>query len=107
MNKLLKTLLLGGSATALAAGAAMAQDSALEIEEIQSSVSRIDLKGFEAPTPVTVVGIEQINRDARVNIGDQIRELPQVRGGGSIQTGSSTGNISQLNAGVDTIVCPR
>ena len=103
MNKLLKTLLLGGSATALAAGAAMAQGGALEIEEIQSSVSRIDLKGFEAPTPVTVVGIEQLNRDARVQLGDQIRDLPQVRGGGSLSAGSVSGNLVQINAGTDSV----
>jgi outer membrane receptor protein involved in Fe transport len=103
MNKLLKTLLLGGSATALAAGAAMAQGSALEIEEIQSSVSRLDLKGFEAPTPVTVVGIEQLNRDARVQLGDQIRDLPQVRGGGSLSAGSVSGNLVQINAGTDSV----
>src|SRR3954470_15636283 len=108
MNNLLKQLLLGGSATALVAGAsfsaALAQDnSAREVETVNSSVSRIDLKGFEAPTPVTVVGIEQLNRDAKVQLGDQLRELPQIRGGGSITTGSSAGNISQLNAGLDSI----
>jgi len=107
MNTLLKTLMLGGSATALVAGgaltAAFAQDSALEVETIQSSVSRIDLKGFEAPTPVTVVGIEQLNRDAKIQLGEQIRELPQVRGGTSIQSGSNGFQLSQLNAGADTI----
>ena len=107
MNNLLKNLMLGGSATALVAGAAMtpafAQGSALEIETIQSSVSRIDLKGFEAPTPVTVVGIEQLNRDAKIQLGEQIRELPQVRGGTSIQAGSNGFQLSQLNAAADTI----
>ena len=103
MNKLVKTLLLGGSATALIAGASYAQDATLDVEEIQSSVSRIDLKGFEAPTPVTVVGIEQLNRDAKVQLGDQIRELPQVRGGGNLQTGSMSGNLVQLNAGTDSV----
>jgi outer membrane receptor protein involved in Fe transport len=107
MNTLLKQLMLGGSATALVAGAtfsaAFAQGSALEIEEIQSSVSRIDLKGFEAPTPVTVVGIEQLNRDAKIQIGEAIRELPQVRGGGSISSGTNSGNLSQVNAGADTV----
>jgi len=107
MNTLLKNLMLGGSATALVAGGAMtaafAQDSALEIETIQSSVSRIDLKGFEAPTPVTVVGIEQLNRDAKVQLGEQIRELPQVRGGLSISGGSNTGNLAQIDAGTDSV----
>jgi outer membrane receptor for ferrienterochelin and colicin len=107
MNTLLKHLMLGGSATALVAGAslsaAFAQESALEIETIQSSVSRIDLKGFEAPTPVTVVGIEQLNRDAKIQLGEQIRELPQVRGGLSISGGSNTGNLAQIDAGTDSV----
>jgi iron complex outermembrane receptor protein len=104
----LKQFLLGGSATALVAAAsfsaAFAQDnSALDIEEISSSASRIDLKGFEAPTPVSVVGIEQINRDAKVQIGDQIRELPQVRGGQGINSGSNSRNVAQANAAIDTV----
>jgi outer membrane receptor protein involved in Fe transport len=107
MNTLLKKLMLGGSATALVAGAsflpALAQDTALDIETIQSSVSRIDLKGFEAPTPVTVVGIEQLNRDAKIQLGEQIRELPQVRGGTAISAGSGSNNLAQVNAGADTV----
>src|SRR4051812_47081599 len=110
MNNLLKQLLAGGSATALVAGAslsaAFAQENnsgALDVETVNSSVSRIDLKGFEAPTPVTVIGIEQLNRDAKVQIGEQIRELPQVRGGGSISSGTNSGNLSQVNAGADTV----
>ncbi len=110
MNNLLKQLLLGGSATALVAGAsfsaALAQENnsgALDIETVNSSASRIDLKGFEAPTPVTVIGVDTLNRDAKVNIGDEIRELPQIRGGASITTGSSSGNLSQVNAGADTV----
>jgi outer membrane receptor protein involved in Fe transport len=106
MNRLVKTLLLGGSATAMLAGAAYAQNAAestLDVEEIQSSVSRIDLKGFEAPTPVTVVGIEQLNRDAKVQLGEQLRELPQIRGGGSLSAGSMSGNLVQANAGTDSV----
>jgi outer membrane receptor protein involved in Fe transport len=110
MNNLLKQLLLGGSATALVAGAsftaALAQENnsgALDIETVNSSASRIDLKGFEAPTPVTVIGVDTLNRDAKVQIGDEIRELPQIRGGNSITTGSFSGNLAQVNAGVDTV----
>src|SRR3954463_16703969 len=110
MHNLLKQLLAGGSATALVAGAslsaAFAQDNnsgALDVETVNSSVSRIDLKGFEAPTPVTVIGIEQLNRDAKVQLGEQIRELPQVRGGGSIQAGSGTSQLNTVNAGLDTV----
>ena len=38
-----------------------------------------------------------------MNIGDEIRELPQIRGGTSIQTGSNAGCIVQVDAGVDTV----
>src|SRR5690242_12372440 len=63
MNNLLKQLLLGGSTTALITAAPMAQaqdaTSAPNIETVTvtSSASRIELKGFEAPTPVTVIGL--------------------------------------------------
>ncbi len=52
---------------------------------------------------MTVVGIEQINRDAKIQLGEQIRELPQVRGGTSIQSGSNGFQLSQLNAAADTV----
>jgi len=103
-----KQYLLGGSATAVIAILSLASAHAqgtpsLEIETISSSASRIDLKGFEAPTPVSVIGIETINRDAKVNIGDQIRELPQIRGGQGINSGSNSRNVAQANAGIDTV----
>jgi outer membrane cobalamin receptor len=106
MNSLLKNLLLGGSATALAVGAAYAQGAAApadDIETINSSAGRLDLQGFTQPTPVTVIGIDTINRDAKVNLGDEIRELPQIRSGTSIQTGSNTGCVVQVNAGLDSV----
>jgi len=106
MNNLLKNLLLGGSAAALAVGAAYAQGAAApadDIETVNSSAGRLNLQGFAQPTPVTVIGIETLNRDAKINIGDEIRELPQIRSGNSIQTGSNTGCVVQVNAGVDTV----
>src|SRR6185312_5713133 len=93
MNSLVRNLSLGSSVLALAAGAsvtaAYAQGAAAtdDIETINSSAGRVDLQGFTQPTPVTVIGIDTLNRDAKVNIGDEIRELPQIRGGTSIQKG--------------------
>ncbi|MBV9548510.1 MAG: TonB-dependent receptor plug domain-containing protein, partial [Alphaproteobacteria bacterium] len=113
MNNLLKNLLLGGSATALTVGAAFtsayaqgnapAPAPADDIETVNSSAGRLDLQGFTQPTPVTVIGIDTINRDAKINIGDEIRELPQIRGGTSIQTGSNVGCVVQVNAGLDSV----
>ncbi len=50
-----------------------------------------------------MVGIEQLNRDAKVQLGEQLRELPQIRGGGSLSAGSVSGNLVQLNAGTDSV----
>ena len=105
----LKQLLLSGSATALiiaasfsAAHAQQAADAA-DIETINSSASRVELKGFESPTPVSVIGLETINRDAKVEIGDEIRELPQVRGGNGINSGSNSRNVAQGDTAIDTL----
>ena len=109
MNSLVRNLSLGSSVLALAAGAsvtaAYAQGAATtdDIETINSSAGRVDLQGFTQPTPVTVIGIDTLNRDAKVNIGDEIRELPQIRGGTSIQTGSNVGCVVQVDAGLDSV----
>jgi outer membrane receptor protein involved in Fe transport len=102
MNTFMKWMLLGGSATAIIAGAtaaAYAQDNA--IETVESTGSRINLAGFQSPTPVTVIGLDTIERNAQINIGDEIRNLPQV--GGTATQSSNTANIAQANAGVDTL----
>jgi len=104
MEYLAKKLMLGGSMAAMMAGitAASAQEPATEI--ITSSASRLQIQGYEAATPVTVIGIEQLNRDAKVNIGDAIRELPAVGGrGDSLANGSHSGNSSQGDAGLETV----
>jgi outer membrane receptor protein involved in Fe transport len=103
MNTLLKWMLLGGSATAIIAGAsaAYAQDNSNTIETVDVTGSRINLQGFQSPTPVTIIGLDSIERNAQINIGDEIRDLPQV--GGSPTQSSNTANIAQANAGVDTL----
>jgi len=106
----LKKLLLGGSTAVIAAATlsaaygqqAPAQDTDT-IETVNSSASRIELKGFESPTPVSVIGLETINRDAKVEIGDEIRELPQVRGGNGINSGSNSRDVAQGDTAIDTL----
>ncbi|HJR55724.1 MAG TPA: TonB-dependent receptor [Rhizomicrobium sp.] len=101
MNTLVKRMLLGSSVLAVTAAAisARAQEPGAEIVEV--SGSRINLSGFQSPTPVTVIGIESIERNAHINLGDEIRDIPQVRGD-STETRSTT-NILQSNAGIDTL----
>src|SRR5258708_6139541 len=107
MNNLCKQLMLGGSMAAMAAAitaSAQAQEAAPNTEAVKDSASRIHIQGYEAPTPVTVIGVEQLNRDAKVDIGDSIRELPAVGGrGDSPSNGAHSGNASQGDAGLDTV----
>ena len=105
MNNLCKNLMLGGSIAAIMVGSASvasAQDNA-NTEAVTVSASRIQIQGYEAATPVTVIGAAQLERDAKVDIGDAIRELPSVGISDSPGNGSHSGNASQGDAGLDTI----
>ena len=80
MNNLLQKLMLGGSSAALVAAmpmVALAQGFAV-IEQVLVYASRITIAGYTQPTPVTVVGSAQLEKDAFANIQDAIRDLPQV-----------------------------
>src|SRR5258706_15065429 len=103
MEYLAKKLMLGGSMAAMVAAISAASAQEPAAESVTVSASRIQVQGYEAPTPVTVIGVEQLNRDAKVNIGDAIRELPSVGISDSLSNGSHSGNASQGDAGLDTI----
>jgi iron complex outermembrane recepter protein len=82
MDNLWQKLMLGGSTAALMAtmpiAGALAQDSSGDIEQVVVSASRVTIAGYTQPTPVTVVGSAQLEKDAFANIQDAVRELPQV-----------------------------
>src|SRR5215469_6595816 len=107
MDGLCKKLMLGGSAAAMfaaiSANAQAQEQQAQNVENVTVSASRISIQGYEAPTPVTVIGAETLQRDAKVDIGDAIRELPSVGISDSPGNGSHSGNASQGDAGIDTI----
>jgi len=107
MNNLSKRLMVGGSMAAMMAAissSASAQDQqAQNVENVTVSASRINIQGYEATTPVTVIGAETLQRDAKVDIGDAIRELPAVGQSDSPTNGSHAGNASQGDAGIDTV----
>jgi len=105
MNNLAQRLMLGCSAaamiTALISGAnAQQQQAAAELEEIHVSGSRISIGGFEAPTPVTVVGTEQLQSAAYGNIQDSVRQLPMVNSPPA-SYGASQGSGSPGTAGAN------
>jgi outer membrane receptor protein involved in Fe transport len=83
MENLFQRLMLGGSTAALVAcmaPVAKAQDQAADsdIEQVVVSASRITIAGYQQPTPVTVVGAAQLEKNAFSNIADAVRELPAV-----------------------------
>ena len=65
-------------------------------EEVVVTGSRITRTGFTTPTPVTVVGLDDINVAARPNIADVINIMPSVR---PSLTSSSTTNQSLVGGG--------
>jgi outer membrane receptor protein involved in Fe transport len=92
----------GASAIALAlisgAASAQAQDAApTELDSVVVTASRIVRDGYEAPTPTTVVGVAELQKQSVPNIANYINQLPQLGGGG--QTSSRTVNFTAGNAG--------
>jgi len=97
---------------ALGAGPAMAQDTPAadqppaaadqagqgETEAIVVTGSRIARTGFDQPTPVTVVGADQIQRQAAVNIAQTLNDLPAFRP----QATPTTNAIFTNNIGAST-----
>src|SRR6185437_2351127 len=103
MDNLLQKLMLGGSTAALVAAmpvAAFAQDT--DIEQVVVSASRVTIAGYQQPTPVTVVGAAQLEKDAYANIADAVRELPQVQSPPT-SFSQSQGSGSPGNAGLNLL----
>ena len=102
MSNLLQKLMLGGSTAALVAAmpvVARAQ-SDTDIEQVVVSASRISIAGYTQPTPVTVVGAAQLEKDAFANIQDAVRQLPQVNSPPA-SFGASQGGGSPGTAGIN------
>ncbi|HEX2759891.1 MAG TPA: TonB-dependent receptor plug domain-containing protein, partial [Rhizomicrobium sp.] len=79
---------------------ALAQD---DIDTVVVSASRISLAGYQAPTPVMQIDRQKIERDAKIDIGDLIRELPAAGPSPSLNNGGNSVNVSQGDAGLETI----
>ena len=99
--------LTGVSVTALAlafGGSAYAQTPAPQaapVEEIVVTGTRVVRDGYEAPTPLTVVGVEQIQNSATPNIADFVNTLPSMAGAATPQTSQQT--VSAGTAGINTV----
>ncbi|MCA0202431.1 MAG: TonB-dependent receptor [Proteobacteria bacterium] len=77
-----------------------AQTEAPSIDEITVTGTRVVRDGYEAPTPVTVIGVEQIEQQPMQHISDFVMRLPAFAGAQSTTSGGneiSTGRQSQNN----------
>jgi iron complex outermembrane recepter protein len=99
-----RRLALSSSTAVLAmvmAAPAMAQDQqAQNVEQVVVSSTRITTSGFDAPTPTTVIGAQDIEKQANPNIFDTITQLPSLMGstGASVGNGGSSNGVNGLSA---------
>jgi len=81
------TLAAAGQAQAQTAGDASAAET---VAEIQVTGSRVVRDGYQAPTPTTVVGVEQLKEQAVTRLVDLSRNLPVFRNQGGARSGSNS-----------------
>ena len=75
------------------AGSDVAASAAPETDEVEAVVvtgSRVARSGFTAPTPMTVLSVEDLQRTGAPNVADVLNQLPSVRP--SLTPSSSTNN---------------
>jgi outer membrane receptor protein involved in Fe transport len=91
----------GGAAFAQAASPALASEGSKDTAQQQIIVtgSRIERKGFEQPTPTTVVGAAEIRVAAKPTIQQVLNDQPQFRA--TTSPTISSGNTSTGTAPVD------
>ncbi len=91
--------------TSFAAGSALAQEQQAQptemLGEITVTGTRIVRDGYEAPTPVSVLGMEQLNEMATTNLADSVNRLPALAG--STSSHNMSGNVSSGTAGVNNL----
>jgi outer membrane receptor protein involved in Fe transport len=71
------------------------------LDEVVVTGSRIIRDGYEAPTPLTVVGVEQAQQQAAPNLIDYLTTLPAFAGNYTPQ--GSTQNVSTGTAGTSSV----
>ncbi len=79
--------------------AQQAATQSADVEEVVVTGSRVVRDGYEAPTPVTVIGIEALQNGATANISDAIAQMPTLANSASPQ--SAAINLSTGQGGVN------
>lgn len=76
---------------------AVAAASSTAVEEVVITGTRVVRDGYQAPTPVSVIGVEQMQSFASPNIADAVRTLPAISSGSSPTTSVSTASTGNSN----------
>lgn len=86
---------LAAAETRVAATASTTNSAAAPVEEVVVTGSRIVREGYEAPTPLTVVGAEQLQTNANAGLIDYLNNMPALSGSAlsSNNTTSVTGGF--------------
>ena len=71
------------------------------IEDVVVTGSRLARTGYETPTPVTVIGADDILSAGQPNIADFVNELPSVAGSSSPSTANRS--LSNGSAGISSV----
>ena len=71
------------------------------VEEVVVTGSRIVRDGYQAPTPVAVVGVEQLQSGATANVADYVNTMPVFSGSATPQTSQTS--VSGGTAGVNAL----
>src|SRR5438874_12983224 len=104
-SRVRKYALAGSAALCLMPQAAHAQDVAQAkggLQAVSVTGTRIVRDGYSAPTPVTVVGAEQIQASAPANLADFVNSsLPSVIV--SETSNNSSGSLSNGLAGINAL----
>ena len=68
-----------------------------ELQTVTVSASAITISGYEQPTPVQTIGVEQLQSAAKLDVTDALRSMPAFAGSTSPQ---NTVNSDSISAGV-------
>jgi hypothetical protein len=91
----------GHAAFAQVAAAETTAPAAEVVEAVIVTGSRVARDGFDAPTPVNVLGLEEIKASAPANIADFVNTMPSVAG--SSTAANSSGALSNGAAGISAL----
>lgn len=93
------TVLAGAAAAQEQLEQGASQDDSIAVVTVTGT--RIVRDGYEAPTPLTVMGVEELQAQAPVNIADVVNQMPSVAG--SITPANSQTSISSGGAGINAL----